>query len=303
MPHTEIKFKHRVEYGAVLFLEWIFRVLPYHLGILFAWLLARFAFSVLRFRRREAERRIRSVFPDMKQREVSRTAWISLRNIALNGAELMGIGRLSDSWIRRRYISGYDETMAHLRSLTESGTGVILALPHLGNWDLAGIIVAHAGIPIFAISGSQKNPLTNDWINRKRAKGITVLERGSSAIRQCVKRLRGGEVMAVLPDVRMKQPDLLVPFLGGEANIGRGVAAFAVQTGAPVLVVRLRRIGLFHHTMGIADTIRPESGSAKDPGESERITRRVMSLIDSQIREEPGQWFWYNKRWILDPLQ
>lgn len=238
----------------------------------------------------------------MPARNVSRVAWLSLRNIVLNAAELMGTGSISGKWIHRRYISGYDEVMDVFRKIIADGHGVILALPHFGNWDLAGITVAHAGIPIFAIAGSQKNPLTNDWINRKRAKGITVLERGSSAIRQCVKRLREKEVMAVLPDVRMKQPDLTVPFLGSEANLGRGMAAFAIQTSSPVLLIRLRRVGLFHHTMAVADTVWPESDSTKDMAEITRITERIMSQIDAQIREEPGQWFWYNKRWILDKL-
>jgi hypothetical protein len=27
-----------------------------------------------------------------------------------------------------------------------------------------------------------------------------------------------------------------------------------------------------------------------------------MRQIEAMIRAEPGQWFWYNRRWVLDPL-
>jgi len=32
------------------------------------------------------------------------------------------------------------------------------------------------------------------------------------------------------------------------------------------------------------------------------MTLAVMKIIDDAIRSNPGQWFWFNKRWILDPL-
>ena len=34
-----------------------------------------------------------------------------------------------------------------------------------------------------------------------------------------------------------------------------------------------------------------------------RLTQLVMDVVDAEIRKDPGQWFWYNKRWILDPLE
>lgn len=34
-----------------------------------------------------------------------------------------------------------------------------------------------------------------------------------------------------------------------------------------------------------------------------RLTREVIAHFDAAIRETPGQWFWYNKRWVLDPPQ
>jgi lauroyl/myristoyl acyltransferase len=33
-----------------------------------------------------------------------------------------------------------------------------------------------------------------------------------------------------------------------------------------------------------------------------RMTKAVMKTIDAAIRRNPEQWFWYNGRWILDPV-
>jgi lauroyl/myristoyl acyltransferase len=45
-----------------------------------------------------------------------------------------------------------------------------------------------------------------------------------------------------------------------------------------------------------------------DPGldkaeDCRRITQRVMDIFDAAIRAQPEQYFWYNKRWVLDPLR
>jgi lauroyl/myristoyl acyltransferase len=32
------------------------------------------------------------------------------------------------------------------------------------------------------------------------------------------------------------------------------------------------------------------------------MTQQVLTIVEEAIRADPGQWFWYNKRWILDPV-
>ena len=301
MSHEKIKFKYRLEYAAVVTFEWTFRILPYWMGIGLAWFLARIAFHVLRFRRKEADRRIRQVFGErISKREIRRIEWMSIRNTLFNIAELMSIGTITDKWIER-HCNGAEKAVEDINAILAEGHGGILALPHLGNWDLAGIVVAHAGIPIFSIAGVQHNPLTNDWINRKRATGITILERGTSAIRRVIRRLRGNEILAILPDVRMKTPDLPTEFLGTTANLGRGMASFSHATGAPILLAKIRRDGISRHDLAVSAPIYPDKTLDAD-ADIRRMTDLVMQSIDAEIRAEPGQWFWYNKRWVLDPL-
>lgn len=301
MSGSKVKFKHRAEYAAVVAFERLFRVLPGRAGLALAWLVARFAFHVLRFRRSEAGRRIRQVFGGrVSARDVRRIEWESLRNTLFNIAEMMSLGPIDERWIERHY-DGARKTADDIAAVLAEGRGAILALPHFGNWDLAGVVIARLGVPVFSIAGVQHNPLTNAWINRKRATGITILERGSAAIRQVVRRLRGNEVLAILPDVRMKTPGLPTEFLGATANLGRGMASFARATGAPILLAKVRRNGTSRHELGVSAPVRPD-GSLDEDADVRRMTDVVMKAIDAEIRAEPGQWFWYNRRWVLDPL-
>ena len=55
------------------------------------------------------------------------------------------------------------------------------------------------------------------------------------------------------------------------------------------------------HVFNHIATLRPDPSAADPRAEAERITREAMSLIDREVRKRPGDWYWYNKRWILEP--
>ena len=109
MPSHTASFKDRVEYGGVLILEGLFRFLPYRFCVGLAWMIARFAFHVLRWRRREAERRIRSVL-GVGASEARKIAWQSLRNSALTAGEILYGRAVRDSWIHR-HVDGWEESL------------------------------------------------------------------------------------------------------------------------------------------------------------------------------------------------
>ncbi len=295
----KIKLRHRIEYICVRIFELSFRITPYRLCLFNATLLARFAFHVLKWRRKSAEARIKSIFPEADKKEVRRIAYLSIRNIFLNIAELMHLNGVTDKWLEK-HVENYNVAMSKIKAVTEN-SGAILALPHYGNWDLAGIAVSHYGIPIFSVAGIQHNPLTNQWMNNKRAAGITILDRSSLAIRGTLKKLQSKEVFAILPDVRMKTKDLTIDFLGSKANIGRGMALFAKKTSSPILIAKVYRTEISHHYLDISETIMPDKDLPEEE-DIQRMTQKVLTIIEKQIRNDPTQWFWYNKRWVLDPI-
>lgn len=294
--------RYILEYILVRLMAALLNALPYRLALAAVWPLAFFAFHVVRFRRAEAMRRIREVFgPDLPARQIRHIAWISMRNTAFNIVEMMRAPEIGLDWIDR-HIPGFSQEIPIVKTLVEKHGGAVITVPHMGNWDLAGWACDRHGIKMFSVAAKQKNPLVNDWINQQRESGMTVLERGSGTLKSIIKLLRTGNVLAILPDVRVYTPDLEIPFLGGIANFGRGMAMFAITAKVPIFPAIFWREGWTQHCFKHMPPIFPNPALDKAQ-DARRITEEVIALVDEAIRQAPEQWFWYNKRWVLTPVR
>jgi len=300
MGHKKPTLKHYLEYGLLRAFTAFFTLLPLRIGLFLAWLVARFAFHVLRFRRAEALERIRQAV-GASGREARRIAWISLRNFLFNAVELARVSRVNRAWIERMVEHG--DEIDPLRRHLESGRGAMLAIPHAGNWDLAGVGVAALGFPIFFVAARQHNPFTDAYLNRMRgATGVEVVSRGDPGLlRHLLRGLMHGKVLGILPDLRSKREGITVRFLGGEANVFGGMAALARQARIPVFPGVTTRIGWTRHRWRLFEAVVPDPEADRD-AELLRITQRVLEEHERVVREEPEQYFWYNRRWVLDPF-
>jgi len=294
--------QHILEYAALRGLAAFLNLLPYRAALAIAWCLAAVVFHVFRFRRRETLRRIREVFgTEQPAREARRIAWLSMRNMAFNMVEMMRAPTIDLAWIDR-HIPDFKKHIPEVKEVIAKHGGAVITVPHMGNWDLAGWACHRYGIRMFSIAGKQKNPLVNDWVNRQRESGMTVLERGGGTLKQIIRLLRGGNVLAILPDVRVYTPDLKIPFLGTVANFGRGMAMFAVTAKVPIIPALLWREGWDLHRFVTLPIILPDPSLGKEE-DARRITEAVIAQVDAAIRRSPEQWFWYNKRWVLTPVR
>jgi len=295
--------KHVVEYVLLRAVCGLVAWLPYRLALALAWSLARIAFSVFRWRRREAIRRIRQVFGDaLSPRQARRVAWQSLRNTAFNLADMIYMGGARPRTLPG--LDGLDPTIERFRAYVRAhpGRGGICACPHTGNWELAGLAAPAGGIDLFTITGLQKNPLVNAYLQRLRhVPGLELLPRGTpNLLRKVLANLRAGKFLAIMPDLRSRQAGVPVRFLGAEANLYPGTAQFARQAGIPIFLAVMKRHGWTRHTLDLHGPFEPDPALPKDE-DIRRLTQAVMDILDAEIRRDPGQWFWYNKRWILDP--
>ena len=296
------RFKHIVEYGVVRLLYLALNILPacvaMRVGIGLAWL----AHGLARSRVKTAQARIREVFgSQMPEAEVRRIAWISLRNTFLNGVEIMRMARINRAWVES-HIAQYNE-IDPLRDHLRSGRGAILVVPHMGNWDLAGVALKSMGLPVFFVVGHQKNPLTDAFLNRMRAgPGIETISRHDGPLRKVIRHLRAGKLLAIMTDVRSRSPGVSVRFLGKDANVTGGLGLFARQAGVPVFPAVTVREGVSKHRWKVFEPIFPDVTVEKGE-DARRITQKVMDMYDRAIRAQPEQYFWYNKRWVLEPYR
>lgn len=296
-------FKHRMEYillrGALALLRW----LPYRLALALACGVAGVIHYLARFRVATAHARIKAVLgPEISQREIRSIAWISWRNLCFNVVEMARFPRTDREDIDRM-ISNFDDNVEAMRSLHEGNRGFVLATMHMGNWEMGGVAVNRCGLPMFVIVRRQKNPLTDELLLQMRqSTGIEIVMNDKRVLKNIIRNLKDGKILAILPDVRARTPALDIDYLGGKANIGGGMALFARQTNLPILPAYGIREGWTRHKWRFLDPVYPDTDLEKKE-DWRRMTQIVMGQFSAAVKANPEQYFWYNKRWVLDPLE
>lgn len=298
----KIRMTHQIEYLALRLAAGLIRALPLRAALALAWPAAAGTHFIGRIHVRRTHRRIRQVFGSaLAPRDVRRIAWIAWRNLFFNAVEGLRFPALTAGIVQRQPMAALAPALRG--RLAEGGTGFILATPHMGNWELAGATADLLGIPLFVIVRRQKNPLINDYINRmRRSFSMEVLLRESKIWKGAADRLRQGKVLAILPDIQVRAGGISVRYLNGRATIAPGTARFARVAGCPVYPLIARRTGWTRHEAVLLDPVHPDPALDTETDE-QRIMQAVMDAFTAEILKTPEQYFWYNKRWVLDPAR
>lgn len=295
--------KHVIEYVGLRVFVWVARIVPYRAALFAGWIAAWIAHRIVRFRAAEARRRIRSVLGDrLSEAQISKVAWVSWRNFIFAMVDLIRLNQVNEQWLKA-HVPNYDEFYKVFEGSLKVARGAIMACPHIGSSEMGGAAMQAIGVPIFFITGKQKNPLVDRYLNEmRRSTGISTIERGSSLLKSVVRKLRQGEVLGFQPDVRSATEGVRVRFLGKEANVVGGMALFAKMADVPIFTSVTRRANWTEHFFQLYPPVRPDPAVGKEQ-DWQRMTQEIFTLIEREILDRPEQWFWYNKRWILDPLE
>lgn len=298
---AEHRPRYVFEYWLLRFFQVFLTVLPYRGALVVGWCAAVFTHYVMRYRVRESLIRIEEVFPGVYSgREKRRISWQSWKNFGFMVVDLFQLTKIDDRWIER-HVVGREVMRKVMDDHMATGLGGVLAAGHMGAAEVASVVLQRFGVPIFLITGKQKNPLVDEVLTEmRRATGIPTVRRGSSLLRQVVGRLKKGGVLAFLADLRVSPNGTIVRFLGSNASVAPGMARFAKQTGVPIVPVVVRRVGWARHSFVLTEPIFPRDDLSKDE-DCRRMTQEAFDVLDRAIRETPEQWFWFNKRWVLDP--
>ena len=291
--------KHVVEYILLRMIAGLVSIMPYRMALSVGWLVAKLASVVMRKKMLHFEKRLHSVFGNThSDKEIKTILRLALRNFCFSAVELLRVPLTSINRIKKTFADG---KATDLDEYCKDGKGAILALTHMGNWELAGITLANFGVPLFVIMRSQKNPLIDAYLNKTReATAIDAVKMGSKTIVGVVDKLKHGQVLAILPDIRAKKNPVVVDFLGGTADIARGMAFFAKSADVPILPVHIWREGWCkHHWQLSSSAVYPDAELSRDD-DIERMTKIVMAHFDELIQKHPEQYFWFNKKWILN---
>jgi len=298
---TTTSVRRFLEYCAFRVLAGCLSVLPYRVALTLGCSLAWVAFNVAGSRARQAIERILGVFGSgMSPQQARKIAWVSFRNLVFSAIDMVWLHRFTLQDIDSSFEAPGD--IKAFRGKVDFSRGAVLATPHMGSWELAALACHLYVAPLCVISARHHNTRIARYFAQLRSGfGIDTLVRGTGIIGDTLERLRRGRALAIMPDVRMPRPDVTVQFLGGTANVSRGMALFAKIAGVPICPCVITRVGWTRHRVKFHPPVMPDKHLDKET-DIRRMTAHVMNIIEQAIREEPSQWFWFNKRWILDPV-
>ncbi|MFF2195726.1 phosphatidylinositol mannoside acyltransferase [Streptomyces sp. NPDC058157] len=189
-----------------------------------------------------------------------------------------------------------------LREALASGRGVIVALPHLANWDLAGAwVTGHVGVPFTTVAERLKpESLYDRFVAYRESLGMEVLPHsGGAAFGTLARRLRAGGLICLVADRDLSSSGVEVDFFGATARMPAGPALLAQQTGAALLPVTLH----YGDAPKMYGRIHPEvdvPGTGTRPEKTAVMTQAVADAFASGIAEHPEDWHMLQRLWLDD---
>lgn len=207
------------------------------------------------------------------------------------------------AWSSERIRAGFaPKDVHHLTDGLASDRGVILALPHLANWDLAGAWVTTELRTPFATVAERLKPETlyDRFVAYREGLGMEVLPHsGGSAFGTLARRLRDGGLVCLVADRDLSASGAEVKFFGETARMPAGPALLAQQTGALLLPVTLWyddspvMQGRVHPPIEV-----PETGTRAE--KTSVMTQALADAFATGIADHPEDWHMLQRLWLAD---
>lgn len=229
-------------------------------------------------------------FPEMSEPEreaLARAMWANLGRVA---AETLLLDRLTAG--RTRY------TLAEgARDVLERGRGgAVLTSLHTGNWEIVIEAPNIAGLVSTGVYQTVRNPHLDAWLLAVRTPLYPggLLTKGPEAARQMLGRLKRGEVVAVLADLR-ESSGIQVPFFGRPAYANPFPAMAARMTDVPLIAGRVRRLPDSCFVIDVVEIPLPRTDDRR--ADAAAGTAALHAQFEAWIREAPEEWMWAHRKW------
>jgi lauroyl/myristoyl acyltransferase len=262
----------------------------------------------------QLEKNLARARPGLDQRTLRRLSRAGMRSYMRYFGEAFTLGSLSPAQIDARVRAVGVE---NLRPYTEHGKSVVLALGHLGNWDLAGAWATRAIAPVTTVAERlEPEELFQEFLAFRERIGLTIfpLTGSGDVFRGLVRAARGGPgLIPLLADRDLTASGVEADLFGRRARFAAGPAALAISTGAPLVTTTIRYERLtgarrkaagspwgividFHAPIPV-----PEGVARAD--QVRVLTQAWVDQLDAGIRQYPQDWHMLQKVFVddLDP--
>jgi KDO2-lipid IV(A) lauroyltransferase len=204
--------------------------------------------------------------------------------------------RLPD-WSKKRILETVTVTNEHLLiDAIAAKTGVIVAVPHAGNWDHAGAYFCAKGIRLVTVAERLKpEKLFLKFLAYRQAMGMEVLPLDGRVLNTLEERLNEGALVALVSDRDLSRSGIEVEFFGGKARMPAGPALLALRTKAPLITAFVSYTEGGVH-IEFRNIIVPSSGD--ESSKVKEIVQMTAQYFEDGISESPEDWHMLQRIWI-----
>jgi KDO2-lipid IV(A) lauroyltransferase len=275
------------------------RALPEPIGAPMARGVARgVGLAFMRSRVRQVERNLRRVYgPGFGGAALRRAVAATFDSYGRYFYELFRLPGTPKQWIDAHTdITGAE----HIAAAIAAGAGVVLALPHLGNWDFAGAWLAGQGYTVTVVAEPLEPPELFEWfVETRRRLGMRVIALSPSAGSEALAALRSNEALCLLCDRDLTGDGVAVEFLGERTTLPAGPATLALRSGAPLLPVGCYFGPDGRHRIHVLEPIETRRvGRIRD--DVSRVTQELADRFADLIRAQPEHWHLLQPNWPSD---
>jgi phosphatidylinositol dimannoside acyltransferase len=183
----------------------------------------------------------------------------------------------------------------HIDEAMQRGKGLVLITAHMGNWDLAGAVLAAKGYPVNVIVETLEPLRWNERVQSIRQRvGMKAIPLENGA-REMFGALRANQILGVLIDRPLERDGVPVRFFDARTRVPEGAARLAIRTGAAVVAAGIVREGR-HFVAHVSPLIEVEPSRDRER-DAQELTQRAMDWLEGVIREHPDQWFMFRNMW------
>jgi KDO2-lipid IV(A) lauroyltransferase len=278
----------------------VIRLLPLSIGMLMAKSLAYVIYLFDSKHRKVTDENLRNAYgedlSDFQRRKIIRLNYQHLASVGVDFIKMPQIVN-SSNWQKHFEVEGVE----FARKALKEGKGIIFVGGHVGNWEVLGCAFEFFFQPVHSIAKHMKNPFVDRFLTSHRKYGNQEIIFKEKAAREMIKVLKNNECLGILVDQNARKNSIFVDFFGQKAATTRVVATLSLKTGAPIIMVFLRRSDRrYRFKISLSKPIQIEK-----TGDLEKdilnLTQRYTTIMESRIREHPHEWMWLHRRWKTRP--